>query len=142
MDIYRFFHPHHDPRLYSTPLRQQELSELEQAASELLKAIDRAKKRMKRKTKPPIMPEHFTDLEKAMRFVQASLQTLCDAHPGDAIEDLEDLVHERSGFVGWDGWSSLVHEQIASTQGSKRNEMPKKAKTAPATIGSLALKSN
>ncbi len=42
MDLYRYFHPHHNPRLLRTPLRLQELGELEQAASELKKAIRRA----------------------------------------------------------------------------------------------------
>lgn len=116
MDIYRFFHPHHNPRLHSTPLRQQELSELEQAASELLKAIERAMQRTGRKTVPPIFPQHFTDIAKAMRFVVTSLQTLCDAHPGDTPQTLLDLINERSGFSGWETWTSLVKEQLATTK--------------------------
>lgn len=114
MDIYRFFHPHHNPRLHSTPLRQQELSELEQAAAELRKALERAEHRTSRKTIPPIMREHFTDIIKAMMFVENSLQTLCDAHPGDSKASLLDLIHERSGFSGWDAWTNLLTEQIVS----------------------------
>src|SRR5438552_763516 len=112
MDIYRFFHPHHNPRLHSTHLRQQELSELEQATSELRKALERAQQRTVRKTKAPIMSEHFTDLIKAIRFVEYSLQTLCDAHPGDTEPDLVDLINERSGFSGWENWTSLLSEQV------------------------------
>lgn len=114
MDIYRFFHPHHNPRLHSTPLRQQELSELEQAASELRKALERAQSRTMRKPAGAILPGHFADIIKAMRFVEYSLQTLCDAHPGDPQSVLLDLVNERSGFSGWEAWTSLLKEQLAA----------------------------
>ena len=112
MDIYRFFHPHHNPRLHSTPLRQQELRELEQAASEIRKALERAMQRCTRKPTAPIMPEHFTDIIKAMRFVENSLQTICDAHHGDAPAVLKELINERSQFSGWEAWTTLLHEQL------------------------------
>lgn len=116
MDIYRFFHPHHNPRLHSTPLRQQELGELEQSASELLKALERAQKRTARKAPGAILPQHFNDLLKAMRFVLNSLETLCDAHPGDSPETLYDLIQERSELTGWETWTSLLHEQLTARQ--------------------------
>jgi hypothetical protein len=116
MDIYRFFHPHHNPRLHSTPLRQQEIGELEQAASELLKAIERAQKRTSRKASPPILPQHFNDIMKAMRFVVSSLETLCDAHQGDSLEALYELIQERSEFTGWESWTALLHEQLTARQ--------------------------
>lgn len=112
MDIYRFFHPHHNPRLHSTPMRQQELSELEQAAAELRKSLERARQRTARRACPPILPEHFSDIIKAMRFVEQSLQTLCDAHPGDTETMLSELIGERSDFTGWEGWTALVREQL------------------------------
>lgn len=114
MDIYRFFHPHHNPRLLSTPLRQHEISELEQAASELIRALQRAKQRCERKPSPPILPSHFTDVIKAMDFVVRSLQTLCDAHEGDGAEVLTDLIQERSQFTGWEGWVGLLKEHLGS----------------------------
>ncbi len=113
MDIYRFFHPHHNPRLHSTPLRQQELSELEQAASELRKALERARQRTSRVPVAPILPAHFKDVIKAMLFVESSLQTLVDAHNGDEATDLEDLINERSSLTGWEAWTTLLHEQLA-----------------------------
>ena len=116
MDIYRFFHPHHNPRLYRTPLRQQELSELEQAASELRKTIERAAQRTSRNPVPPIMTEHFTDIIKAMSFVERSLQTLCDAHPGDPPSVLYELVRERSRYTGWETWTALLNEQLSVDQ--------------------------
>lgn len=112
MDIYRFFHPHHNPRLHSTPVRQQELSELEQAASELRKALERARLRTLRAPANRILPSHFVDIVKAMRFVEASLQTLSDAHEGDEQGALRDLVVERSSLNGWEAWTSLVKEQL------------------------------
>ncbi len=121
MDIYRFFHPHHNPRLHSTPLRQQEISELEQAASELLKALERATQRTKRRTVAPILPEHFTDIIKAMRFVENSLQTLCDAHPGDSPEIIQELIQERSQMSGWEAWTSLVNQQLQYSQEENSN---------------------
>lgn len=116
MDIYRYFHPHHNPRLFSTPLRQQELSELEQAASELRKAIQRAKLRVERVQTGRILPSHFIDLIKAVTFLENSLQTLCDAHDGDSPETLKELIEERSGLRSWEGWTSIVREQLASEQ--------------------------
>lgn len=116
MDIYRYFHPHHNPRLHSTALRQQELSELEQAASELLKAVERAKSRAERTPAPPILPEHFTDIIKALNFLVRSFQTLCDAHRGDTRGEMLSLIAERSEFSGWENWVNLVREQLASDE--------------------------
>lgn len=118
MDIYRFFHPHHNPRLHSTPIRQQEISELEQAAAELRKALERAQQRTLRRPAPPILAEHFNDLIKAMRFVEYSLETLCDVHTGDSENCLLDLINERSVLSGWETWTALLKEQILSGESS------------------------
>jgi len=112
MHIYWFFHPHHNPRLHSTPLRQQELSELEQAASELRKAVERAQQRTSKKPVAPIMDLHFNDIVKALLFVENSLQTLCDRHPGDSPDDLGALAAERSDFSAWKNWAALIEEQL------------------------------
>lgn len=122
MHIYRFFQPHHNPRLLNTPLRQLELSELEQAASELRKALERAKQRCERRAIAPIMPAHFTDLLKAMQFVESSLQTLCDAHPGDQPTILLEMIHERSDLAGWETWTALLNEQLSTSTGIQSNE--------------------
>lgn len=113
MDIYRFFHPHHNPRLLGTAIRQQEISELEQAGAELLKAVRRAQQRSTRRCAGPILPQHFTDIVKALQFVVSSLSTLCDAHPGDTLEELSDLISERADLPGWANWTNLVREQIS-----------------------------
>jgi len=114
MDIYRFFHPHYNPRLNHTALRQQELSELEQAAAELLKALQRAQQRTKRRPVARILPEHFNDILRALRFTKDSLQLLCDVHPGDTPAELLELMRERSEFTGWETWTALVKEQLES----------------------------
>lgn len=118
MDIYRFFHPHHNPRLLGTALRQQEIGELEQAAAELLKAVNRAQQRIARKSVAPLLPQHFSDVIKALQFVVSSLATLCDAHPGDSLEELGDLINERADLPGWSNWTNLVREQLAESQNS------------------------
>lgn len=117
MDIYRFFHPHHNPRLHTRRLRQQELGELEQVASELRKALERAEKRTFRAPSGRVLGEHYADIIKAMRFVENSLQTLCDAHPEDTIDDLKELISEREGSVGWERWTELVREQLIVSNG-------------------------
>ena len=124
MHIYRFFQPHHNPRLLTTAVRQLELSELEQAASELRKAIERAQQRAKRRPVPPIMSEHFTDVLKAMRFVEQSLETLCDAHPGDAPNILLELIQERHELASWETWTSLLEEQLVSSTASNAEMAP------------------
>ena len=112
MAIYKFFNVFHNPRLHSTPPRQQELSELELVACEFRKALERIQLRSKRKTIGPILPEHFTDLLKAATFIEASLGTLCDAHPGDTKAAIEDMVSERASMRGWETWTNLLSEQL------------------------------
>lgn len=131
MDIYRYFHPHHNPRLFSTPLRQQELSELEQASSELRKALERARLRTERGTPSRILPSHFDDLLKAVKFIESSLQTLCDAHEGDTLEILKELVAERRGLGGWETWARIVTEQLASERLASEHLLITKHQSTP-----------
>ena len=114
MEIYRFFHPHHNPRLHSVALRQQELFELEQVAAELRKALERARERSRRRPASPILAEHFDGIMKAVRFVEDSLKTLSDAHPGDSVDALRALVQEREDFSGWDTWCRVLQQQMAA----------------------------
>lgn len=114
MDIYRFFHPHHNPRLVNTALRYTELSELLQAAVELRKALERAQQRTGRQPVPPILPEHFADIIRAERYIEESLQTLCEAHPGDTDDELQGLVKERSSASGWEAWTNNIRAVIGA----------------------------
>lgn len=117
MDIYRFFHPHHNPRLYRTRVRLQELGELEHAATELRKAMERAQQRTNRQPCLPIHAEHFEDLIKAMRYVERSLQTLVDAHPGDTSSERDALIAERAKMLGWEGWTR-AHKEFIVKEGN------------------------
>lgn len=110
MDIYRFFHPHHNPRLLRTRLRLQELIELEHATAELTKALERAQQRASRQPSPPILGEHFNDLIRAGRFIEASLQTICDAHPGDSDDERAALAKERDSCSGWEAWTKFFRD--------------------------------
>jgi hypothetical protein len=112
MDIYRLFHPYHNPKLRVTPVRQLELCELEHCAAEFLKAMIRFQDRLQRKPVTPIMSEHLTDVIKALGFVERSLQTLCDAHPGDSDEALQQLIEERSEYSGWENWVCTLRQQL------------------------------
>ena len=96
-----------------SPLRQQELGELEQAAAELLKALQRAQQRTARRPVARILPEHFNDIIRAMRFVKDSLQVLCDVHPGDSEAEMLELMKERSEFTGWETWTAMLKEQLS-----------------------------
>jgi hypothetical protein len=112
MDLYRFFHPHHNPRLNTTPIRYAELSELLQATTELRKALERGQHRTSKAPCPPILPEHFVDAIKAARFLEAALQAISEAHPGDSKEVLQEVVRERSSSSGWDAWTRSVQETL------------------------------
>jgi len=116
MDIYRFFHPHHNPRLVNTALRYTELSELLQAASELRKALERSQQRTSRRAVPPILPEHFTDVIKAARFIEASMQTLSEAHPGDSADEVQEIASERSSCSGWEAWTRNVQMTMSEAK--------------------------
>ena len=112
MDLYRYFHPHHNPRLKHAALRLQELGELEQAAVELKLALERAELRTSLAPIGGIKCEHFSDLLVGMKYVVDSLHTLTTAHPGDAAETMHQLLKERENAPGWENWSRLLKERI------------------------------
>lgn len=112
MDLYRYFHPHHNPRLRHVPLRLQELSELEQAAIELKKALQRAEIRAASASIGGIREEHFAELVLAIDYIVESLHTLGKAHPGDSLEIVSQLLEERKDTPGWENWSRLLHQRL------------------------------
>jgi hypothetical protein len=112
MDIYRFFHPHHNPRLVNTALRYTELSELLQAAVELRKALERAQQRTTRQAIPPILSEYFTDIIKVERYMEKSLQIFCEMLPGDSEGELQRVASERSFSSCWVAWTESVQAGI------------------------------
>ena len=113
MDLYRYFHPHHNPRLRSSSLRLQEICELRQAAEELRRALDRAEIRSETAPVEPIEKEHFTEINLAISYVVDSLEALEKAHPGDDIGELDNLLKERADAPGWETWSRLLRQRLA-----------------------------
>lgn len=112
MDLYRYFHPHHNPRLHKTPLRLQELGELEQAAIELTKAIQRAEIRTRNAPLGPLHEEHFGDIVAALNYVVEALSELTKAHPGDDLNTMMQLLRERSDAPGWESWTKLLRQRL------------------------------
>ena len=112
MDLYRYFHPHHNPRLRKTPLRLQEIGELSQAADELKRAIERAKLRTEAASVGAIRSQHFDDVLIAMEYVVESLEILTQAHPGDEHSEMLEMLRERQNAPGWENWSRLLRQRI------------------------------
>jgi len=112
MDLYRYFHPHYNPRLRSTAVRLQELSELEQASIELRKAVHRALVRAKDKEVGGIKEDHFNQILVALDYVVESLGTLSQAHPGDDLETMMQLLEERKDCPGWENWARLLEQRL------------------------------
>lgn len=112
MDLYRYFHPHHNPRLRNVPLRLQELGELEQAAVELKKAVKRAEVRTSISDAGPIKGEHFTQLLVALEYIVESLGTLAGAHPGDDADTMVQMLDERKDAPGWENWARLLKQRL------------------------------
>ncbi|MCI5065515.1 hypothetical protein MRY87_07315 [bacterium] len=120
MEIYRYFHPHHNPRLFRTPLRRQEVGELHQASSELRKAIERARLRTERSSSESLSPQLFDDALNAVRVLESSLKSLRDLHEGDSTSAVQSLVEEREGLKGWESWARIVAEQLEAEEPTDR----------------------
>ena len=116
MDIHRYFHPHHNPRLLHTSLRLQEFSELEQAAIELKKAVVRAQIRTANAPIGAIRQEHFSEIIVALDFVIDSLETIIKVHPGDDSATLMHMVEERKNTAGWENWAQLVKQRMVTIE--------------------------
>ena len=114
MDLYRYFHPHHNPRLREKSIRMQELSELEQASQELKKAIKRAEIRTDESNNEVggIKKDHFTQILVALDYVVDSLGVLTKAHPGDDVDAMKSLLEERNEAPGWENWSRLLKQRL------------------------------
>jgi hypothetical protein len=111
MDLYRFFHPHHNPRLRNRPVRLQELSELELAAKELYRALERASVRME--SQKSDIPDNLLDSSsEAIELAVELLHQIVEIHPEDSEADMKDMLEERKSAPGWEAWCNLVKERI------------------------------
>jgi len=118
MDLFRYFHPHHHPRLRRVPLRLQELGELELAAKELSRALRRAQIRSENRFGQSalhiteISPEKLAEIASSLDFASSRLSALMHLHPGDSAHDMERLIEERKSISGWENWSRIVKERL------------------------------
>jgi len=115
MDLFRYFHPHHNPRLRKVPPRLQELGELELAARELQRAIQRANIRNGESSNI-----EFDEALLSMESVIRTLNNLVHAHPGDSAETIGQLIEERKSIPGWENWARIVRERLEYTLIEKR----------------------
>jgi hypothetical protein len=112
MDLYRYFHPHFNPRLRGVLPRYQELFELHQAASELQKALQRAGIRYSASGSTWGESELVAGALETLRGVVSTLHTLIDVHPGDSVGTMRQMVDERSDAPGWEAWCVLVRQRM------------------------------
>ena len=110
MDIYNFFYSHHNPKIKSKSLRQQEVLELYQVVQELMKALKVAGIRTETALKPPYLGQHFSDLVSQLEPIANVLNNLAEAHPGDSDEDIKELIKERSNLPSWKNWTQLIED--------------------------------
>lgn len=123
MDLYRYFHPHHNPRLRNTPLRLQELAELQQAVSELRKAIKRAEIRSEDSVDAVINSSYFSQILEATDYILDALTKLTDKHPGDELPQLKKMIEERKDAPGWENWTRLLSQRITALEKSRTPEV-------------------
>ncbi len=124
MDLYRYFHPHHNPRLHKIPVRMQELAELEQAAIELGRAVNRAEIRFRHTQGESAAKESFADMKAALDFVAHALAALTESHPGDDKNTLRALLDERKEAPGWEDWAKLVQQRLELEHLNLELELP------------------
>lgn len=123
MDLYRYFHPHHNPRLRNKPLRLQEIAELQQSVSELRKAIKRAEIRSESAGDETINSSYFSQILEATDYILDVLTKLTDKHPGDEIEQLKQMIEERKDAPGWENWTRLLNQRITALEKSRNAEV-------------------
>ena len=112
MDLYKYFQPHHNPRLRSQSIRHQEIGELLEANIELGKACERAFIRQK---ESPIDAINNEDLAKVLNYLHNSLtllEQISENHPGDEDQELEKMIDERKDAPGWESWARILKERF------------------------------
>ena len=112
MDLYKYFQPHHNPRLRSQSIRHQEIGELIEANIELGKACERA---FIRQRESPVETLKKEDLAKALSYLHNSLtllEQISENHPGDDDQELKKMMDERKEAPGWENWARLLKERF------------------------------
>ena len=112
MDLYRYFHPHFNPRLRNVSVRLQELLELQQAAIELRKAVERAGLRTETSGEGVLRSEYFTEVVAALSFASDALSEIIKIQPEDEVQTMIKMLEERKDAPGWESWSRLFAERV------------------------------
>ncbi len=112
MDLYRYFHPHFNPRLRHQPLRLIELGELAQAAAEIKNALSRAHLRSSNAPNSLGEESQFMELTGLLDIVIQRLQTIAESMPEDDLQTMKRLLEERKNAPGWEGWCALLAERL------------------------------
>lgn len=133
MDLYRFFHPHHNPRLRNKPIRLQELSELELAAKELLRAMDRASIRISSSEKKFIPADLIQASSEAIELASELLHQIVDLQPEDTEEEMLELLEERKLAPGWEAWCKLLSERIEMLKNTFKKQTENQQLSLPLT---------
>lgn len=123
MDLYRFFHPHHNPRLRSVKIRLQELTEISLAIKEISRVLMRSKRRL---GEDGLFSDNMDDTINAIDLAHSIIETTIRNYPEDSPEDLENMLVERTGAPGWEAWCKLVESRldyIKRERDSRVNEM-------------------
>jgi len=120
MDLFRYFHPHHNPRLRKVALRLQEVGELELAAKELARALKRAQIRVE-SSLSTITVEQVGQVLAAVDAASEMLTSLIELHPGDTEQDMERMIEERQHISGWENWTTIVRERLSESIILKRS---------------------
>ena len=116
MDLYRYFHPHHNPRLRGVALRLQELIELRSGTVELRHALSSALRREPNSVRLKRVKVLLTE-------VIDELNAATDEHPGDSYEALLQLMTERRKAPGWENWVSLLESSLELVEGKMQRRV-------------------
>ena len=128
MDLFRYFKPHHNPKLHDIPPRSQEFYELLQAAKEFNLAVQRAQIRIEASSKIRTdnlikIIDHDTnqrikvELDNcvlSLNFIESAMLKIIESIPSDSLDDLHDMIQEREGLTGWENWVLLLRESLAA----------------------------
>lgn len=126
MDLYRFFHPHHNPRLRNKPLRLQELSELELAARELHRALGRANLRLS-SFDTPVPSDLMIAASDSIELASDLLHQMVELYPEDSEDDMRTLLEERKTAPGWEAWCNLLTERLEMLKNTFKKQNPEKS---------------
>ncbi len=139
MDLYRFFYPHHNPRLRVVKLRLQELTEISLAIKEVGRVLNRSKKRLGQDT--PETLDEMEDTIGAIELAHSIIESMILNYPEDSPEDLESMLKERRNAPGWEAWCKLVESRldyIKSERDSRLKELETPIKELDDSVHSVS----